>query len=579
MPALKTFGRATLIGDSWAIECEPHVAMRLKRTLPKIDERQYGQVTLSANPECSRDLEWFVTRFPLEILRMQEDGSLAPAGDELERRARAYDATAARAVEILSGRYVASGLELAIPARPYQAQAATLALTTGGLLVGDDVGLGKTIIAIAMLADPKTRPAVVACMPHLTTQWAREFERFLPGIRVHTVRSVAAYSLDDGLFGAPDVILISYHRLRGWAEHLRGRVRSFIADEVQELRHPDSQKTAAARAIAAECSYRMGLSATPIYNYGGEFWQVMQVIQPGALGTWPEFFREWCVQGYGDKPRLKQPEAFGTYLRESALMIRRTRKDVERELPPLSRIVHEVDPKMTELARVETSAVKLARIIVEGGRGFDVMQAAGEFNAQLRHATGVDKAPYVAEFVRLLLEEEDEPIVLFGWHRDVYNIWAERFADLKPAWYTGTESPKQKIAEAERFLAGDTKLLIMSLRSGAGLDGLQKIATRVVFGELDWSPATLEQCTGRVYRDGQAHPVFAYYVTATGGCDPAMIDVLGVKKQQLDGVREPFGEMQEIREVDPDHLRKLAREYLNRRRASAGLAIAGETEE
>ena len=188
-------------------------------------------------------------------------------------------------------------------------------------------------------------------------------------------------------------------------------------------------------------------------------------------------------------------------------------------------------------------------------------------------------ALYVAELVRLLLEEEDEPIVLFGWHRDVYNIWAERFEDLKPAWYTGTETPAQKTAEAERFLAGDTKLLIMSLRSGSGLDGLQKVSSRVVIGELDWSPAALEQCIGRVYRDGQARPVLAYYVTTNGGCDPAMLDVLGVKRQQLDGVREPFGEMQEIREVDPNHLRNLARDYLNRRRAAAGLEVPKDDDE
>lgn len=556
--ALKTFGTAKLEGDTWIVRCEPHVAMRLKRTLPKVDSRAYGEIKIPANDETSRDLEWFVSRFPLVV---------TPAG-ELERRARAYDARAQRAHEILSGRHVSTDARMALPPRPYQAQAAELALTTGGLLVGDDVGLGKTVVAITMLADPRARPAVVACMPHLAIQWRREIARFLPDLRVAIVRSVQAYPLDEGLFGAPDVIVISYHRLRGWAEYLAGKVKSFVADEVQELRRDESQKTAAARAIAAGCEFRMGLSATPIYNYGAEFWSVLEVIRPGELGAFDEFLREWCANHYGEakKAKIKNPEAFGTYLRETGLMIRRTRKDVERELPQLSRIVHEVDPQMAELAKVETSALKLARIIAQGSKGFDVMRASSEFDHQLRRATGVDKAPFVASFVRMLLEEEDEPLVLFGWHRDVYSIWAEQLQDLKPAWYTGTETPKQKQVEAERFLAGDAKVLIMSLRSGAGLDGLQNVASRVVVGELDWSPGALEQCIGRVHRDGQKRPVFAYYVTASQGCDPMMLDVLGVKRIQVDGVREPFGEKSEIREVDPHHLRKLAQDFIRRRR-------------
>src|SRR5579884_3848269 len=43
----------------------------------------------------------------------------------------------------------------------------------------------------------------------------------------------------------------------------------------------------------------------------------------------------------------------------------------------------------------------------------------------------------------------------------------------------------------------------MSLRSGAGLDGLQEDCTVGVFGELDWSPEQHRQCIGRLDRDGQ----------------------------------------------------------------------------
>ncbi|MDI7181059.1 hypothetical protein QMO16_29155, partial [Klebsiella pneumoniae] len=72
----------------------------------------------------------------------------------------------------------------------------------------------------------------------------------------------------------------------------------------------------------------------------------------------------------------------------------------------------------------------------EAYRG-EKMRAAGEFDQLVRQATGVAKAPYVAEFVRLLLESGQQ-VLLFGWHREVYSIWREKLADYNPVMYTGT---------------------------------------------------------------------------------------------------------------------------------------------
>jgi hypothetical protein len=69
----------------------------------------------------------------------------------------------------------------------------------------------------------------------------------------------------------------------------------------------------------------------------------------------------------------------------------------------------------------------------------------------MRRATGLAKAPYVADFVRLLLESEPK-VVLFGWHRDVYEIWLDRLADLNPSLYTGSESSGS--AQKERRASG-----------------------------------------------------------------------------------------------------------------------------
>lgn len=156
-------------------------------------------------------------------------------------------------------------------------------------------------------------------------------------------------------------------------------------------------------------------------------------------------------------------------------------------------------------------------------------------------------------------------MVLYGWHRAVYDIWRNKLSDLAPVLYTGTESATQKEANKQAFIAGDSKVLLISLRAGAGLDGLQEVAKTVVFGELDWSPGVHEQCIGRVYRDGQREPVFAYYLIADHGSDPVVADTLGIKAQQIEGIRNPERELVETLEVDPDHVKKLAAAYLKQR--------------
>lgn len=557
---VRTFGTAALEADGrvWRLEVEPHVAIRLKRVFGKLKQER-GVILLSATDENSRELEWFLSRYPVEFA--------ADAREELAQRARRFDRVQETAYRIMAGTYDLPTVNMQLPPRHYQREAAALVLETGRLLLGDELGLGKTVSALTVLASPDTLPAIVVCPVHLQRQWLAEIWRFLR-LRAHIVKRTTPYPIADR-GRLPDVLVMSYHKLNGWRDTLSdGGWNTIIFDECQELRRPDSAKYSAADHIASTCRYRMGLSATPIYNHGAEFWSVVNVLAPDALGTYHEFVREWCgTDNYRaqdpSKEAIADPRAFGTYVRERGLFLRRTRADVGRELPPITQVVQDVESDPQALDAISSHATELAKIILgqTASDRSEQWRASGEFDWKLRQATGIGKAPYVAAFVRMLLSD-GEPVVLYGWHRAVYQIWLEQLGEFKPAIYTGTESPTKKAREAERFIRGDTPLMIVSLRSGAGLDGLQAVCSRAVVGELDWSPGVLEQCIGRVQRDGQTRPVFAYYLVSATGADPYMQDALGLKRQQLEGVHRPDGTFEEFRQVDPNHLKKLAQRFL-----------------
>lgn len=304
-------------------------------------------------------------------------------------------------------------------------------------------------------------------------------------------------------------------------------------------------------------------SATPIFNFGGEIYNVIQVLDPDALGTPDEFFRTWCSGQYRNHSIVRDPKALGSYLRENFIMLRRTRKDVGRELPPLQKIPQHIESDPEELDKIHDSAAELAKIILSQGKKEEgeVMRAGGQLSVMLRQATGIGKAPYVADFIRLLVDS-GEKVLCFLFHREVYSIVMSKLEDLKPAMFTGSETPAEKIEARRRFIAGETPVLLMSLRAGAGLDGLQKMCRTVVFGELDWAPAVHEQNIGRVFRDGQTDPVTAYFLVADDGADPLIAEKLGLKRQQAEGIRNPDHEILEDLQVDKGRAIELAKMFL-----------------
>jgi len=542
--------------ELFIVEAPPHIMIRLKALFPRVDKAELNRVKIRATPEACRDLEWFALRYPLTFDQA--------AADAIAEGSRQHQATTARIAGILDPAYVPRAFPLSKPLRHYQSVALEAHLTQGALLLADQVGLGKTPTAIGSFTDPRTLPALVVCLSHLCRQWQAMLAEFLPFASSHIIRKKDPYPLPPA-----DVYIISYPKLSGWAAHFvsENKLRSIVFDEIQELRHEDTGKYTAAETLCSAVAFRLGLSATPIFNYGGEIFNVVNLLLPGRLGSREEFHREWC-RGGGGKWLLNDPEAFGRYLRDEAYMIRRTREDVGMELPPVERVSQLIPHDQQKIDDISDVATKLAHLVLEGSF-HESGEAARLLDMKLREATGVAKAPFVAEFVRMLVEDGQQ-VLLFGWHREVYEIWLEQLKDLTPRLYTGSESPGQKFAAQQDFETGACKVLIMSLRSGAGVDGIQKASNTVVFGELDWSPGVHEQCIGRLNRDDNVGGnVTAFFLVSDAGSDPAVAEILQLKTAQSTHLLDP-GKVPTLATLQTatDRLKRLAKNYLSHRKAT-----------
>lgn len=557
-----TSGRGT-----WVLDVEPGITAFVQRIFPGADPNRAGAIRVADTPAAARDVDMVLYRHPLRI----PSPSVAA---RLKRAVSGHRGTEAAITSILSGQR--PFMHLPTPARTprdYQYAPADMVLSTGRLLCTDDLGLGKTFEAALVLRSPDALPAVIVCQTHLPTQIMAELAETWPWLTSHVVTGTVPYRPADrpGMGGHdPDVLIVPYSRLHGWVAHLvEAGVRTVIFDEAQELRRAESKpgeltcKYAAAAQLADSCAYVMGLTNTPVYNYGEEIFSVLDVIAHGALGTREEFRRTWCHRKDG-KVLVTDPAALRQHLTTEGLMLGRTRKDVGRELPEVQQIRQYVPTDPAVMNKIAGDVAALARLVLD--QATDKTQrfrAAGNLDWKLRQATGVAKAPAVAEWIRMLLDSQDKPVLVGLWHRPVYDILMDRLAKYRPVMYSGSESPKQKDAAKAAFLAGESRVMLLSLRSGVGLDGLQAVTNIAVIGELDWSPQVPLQFVGRLNRDGQSDPVMAFYLVSDSGSDPTVAETLQLKTSQS----EPL-----VRDVDlfapvadhTDRVVQLARYVLDR---------------
>lgn len=545
--------------NTWQLDAiPPHVAIRLKQLFPRIPKHETCPFSFPNTPATCADLSWFADRYPFTMSSADSK--------RLHTGKKSFERNQAEMGRILTPDYIPQqvhGLQPGCEIRHYQSQAIALIEKRKSLLLGDDIGLGKTYTAAGFMLLPGTCPAAVVVETHLQNQWFEKLTSFTT-LRVHAIRGTRPYTLPPA-----DVYLFKYSQLMGWVDvFTTGMFKSVVYDEIQQLRTgKESGKGGGAAKLSAHTQYQLGMSATPIYNFGTEIWNILSFVDPNVLGSYGEFMREWA----NDLGRIENPTALGSFLREQNVFLRRTKMEVGQQMPPINRIIETIDSDPKALQDIATIARELALKVTTGSfveRG----QAARELDLLARHATGVGKARSVAAYVRILLDN-NIPVMLAGWHRDVYEIWLRELKDFNPVMYTGSESALQKKQAYSAFMNGETNLFVISLRSGAGLDGLQQRCSTVVCGELDWSPKVHEQLFGRVDREGQTEPINAIFLVCEDGSDPPMVDLLGLKSSQATAIIDPDRTF-EVTESDTSRIQALAKRFLDKRITQVSVASA-----
>jgi superfamily II DNA or RNA helicase len=422
-------------------------------------------------------------------------------------------------------------------------------------ILADDMGLGKTVQALAhILTEVEAgrvdgRPCLVIAPTSLMHTWQSEAARFTPALRVHVSHGLGRRELLD-TWGDFDLVVTSYPLLaRDAAALVKQPFHLLVLDEAQFVKNPKSQ--AALVVSRLDARHRICLTGTPLENHLGELWSIFHFLLPGLLGDSKTFTRVFRtpIEKRGDADQRRRLAA-----RVRPFLLRRTKDQVEADLPPKTEIVRVAELAGAQRDLYETirsaMAEKVKAAVREKGLSRShiiVLDALLKLRQvccdpgllSLAAARGVRESAKLDLLMDLLpqLLEEGRHVLLFSQFTSMLDRIETRLEARGVEWLRLDGNTKDRATPVARFQRGEVPLFLISLRAG-GTGLTLTAADTVIHYDPWWNPAVENQATDRAHRIGQDKPVFVYRLLTAGTIEERIVALQQHKADLARGILE-----------------------------------------
>lgn len=446
---------------------------------------------------------------------------------------------------------------------PFQIPGAIFSLSRNRSYIGADPGLGKTVMA-ALVANSLPRHHVVyICPPSLVLNVLEEFKRWLiyPAQIRYMIEGRFKTEIAPGAFGdlaelrIPQVTIVAdsqIHELKGDIQHIARHHPNLLmfADEAHRFKTPESRRTQALLGnekkkdpgLVYYAEKLVYLSGTPMPNRPMELYPILSRSAPEVIGHMSrfDFGRMYCGGKRGEfgwdfsgasNMKILAQNVMGKF------MLRLKKADVLKELPPkVEELVFLHENLPPALAEVDAEILREhSPEDLMGHLGLKVKSGGMEHHVSTyRRKLGMVKAPLAAKFIKEILDETDENVLVFTWHIEVLAKLMELLAEFQPI---GGEVPTQhRKAVEQEFQKDPTRRLFIGNMAAWGVGFTLTKATRVVIVEPSWVPADNEQASDRAHRIGQKDSVFVQYLVFKNSIDRAVMDTILRKRKVIQHV-------------------------------------------
>lgn len=555
-------------GRYWVLDCEfeerdaPRSAGFVFHGLPcsksgcLVCQDKLGKAWYTTRPELASKFQQYAPdKYTLELLSKE----IQLVNTEIEK-SRAKSAT----IDIPSPK----GLNY----RPFQKAGIEYMLQRKDTLLADAAGIGKTIQVVGYLnkgsnTENNVRKVLVICPATLRINWEKEIKKWL-------VNPLRIFVVEDELPDETaefDILIVNYDKFstknrQAYINYILARDWDvLVCDEAHVLKSEKSLRTRSILGAGKTCKggivnkfkHRLFLTGTPILNCPIEIYPILRVIAPQEFGDWFQFARRYCDL---KQTRFGMDVTGASNLKElqerlrATCMIRRLKSEVLPELPPKQRQIIPIPvaqfKKLIEqednlYQQIEKAAEPLKEILAKAkhtnnSATYDetvkklreLYQVSIDQMSAVRKEVAIAKVPYVLEHVDNLLEQVNK-IIIFAHHIDVIHALKEHYG-AKAVCVYGDTKMKDRDAAVDKFQTQENIRVFIGGIKAAGVGITLTSASNIVFAELDWTPAIVDQCESRADRMGQLNSVLVQHIVFDGSLDARIAHKLVHKQEMTD---------------------------------------------
>lgn len=513
--------------------------------------------------------------------------------EEVEKRKRMHQLSEAQAGERLP-------VEDDLPNDLYEFQRAGVryALEQKRVIIGDQMGLGKTIQAIATLLSAEAFPALIVCPAAVKAGWVKEIREWLRpeerGLSLSVLEGMdpdatgtTTFQTDDGEISvsvgemSADIIVSNYAILSAYVDRLKERsFTGVVVDESHKVKNHKAQRTQNVHALAGAAEYRILLTGTAIRNRPSEYYEQLRILGMAGeaedpLGDWFHFHRRYCdakrTRFGWETDGASNIEELNEVMRANCY-VRRLKEEVRGDLPDIQvqRVPVELSNRSEyERAKRDTMAYLSERIRSDEAFFEEMAESLGwppsetspgEVVIEKRKRLERNKTLVQIALLKVLAAEgkvegilswaqdtieAGEKLVVFAESRSVQHALYDQLSETAGAERIFAEDATAKRNDAIQTFKEeeDCRAIVCSMGAASeGVDGLQHACSQVAFADFPWSPADLDQAIARLHRIGQeGDMVNVYHMTAEDTIDQSILRLIEEKRKVVTKATEGDG--------------------------------------
>ncbi len=343
-------------------------------------------------------------------------------------------------------------------------------------------------------------------------------------------------------FSHYDIILTTYGLVRNDIEYLKDFDFNYVVlDESQIIKNPSAKTAKVVKRLSGQ--NRLVLTGTPIENTLTDLWSQMAFLNPGLLGGY-QFFKKEYVYPIEKKNDETKRDKLRTLIKP--FLLRRTKEEVTKELPSLTEKTHFCE--MSKAHEKEYERIKsyyrnqiMQSIEKEGFQKsqFMILQGLTQLRLASNHPGLVNEdfdqdSGKFNEIIHKVesVANENHKILIFSQFVRHLNYFKE-YLDNQNMGYsmlTGDTKNREKIINEFREDPSKQVFLISLKAGGVGLNLVE--ADYVFITDPWWNPAAESQAINRAHRIGQDKSVISYKFITRGTIEEKILK-LQEKKSAL----------------------------------------------